>query len=198
MILKSGMIDVLETQFNVAPWKRKVTTGGIYKNLPTSSILKPLKILTAAHLPIPDARNAHPHRGQHQRVRNSPRFNVKSEVVQRALKRTESGLWENNGNVLPLRHHSLTLAMQTECKNSFMLLFRSQWLASNYRCDISLPNLRYNILKPMIRSGHAINVHATDIYKCYSKRISPMFNILGEFIRHGLLKFHKSDRPRFR
>ena len=74
-----------------------------------------------------------------------------------------------------------------------MLLMRTHWICENHETDISLRNFRPNLLKPMIRSGLDVNMHASDLYKWYPLRISHTLNIIEEFIRHGLANFHSTS-----
>ena len=74
-----------------------------------------------------------------------------------------------------------------------MLLSRSHWISSNHETDISLTNYRHNLLKPMIRLGLYLNIHAGDIDKWYPMRISYILNVMGELIRDGLMNFHSTS-----
>ena len=192
MILKSGIIDPLENHINVVYWERKLSDNGADYNLHPRNVIKSMNVLT--QLIISPFRNHIMDIITEANINNSfpkpNRFNVDIGVVQRAMKRPESGLWGNAEHMWPLRDHSLAPAMQSEGKSIFMLLFRSHWLTSNQETDICLTNFRHNLLKPMIRFGLDVNVHATDIYKWYPMRISHILNVMGELIRHGLMNFH--------
>ena len=109
-----------------------------------------------------------------------------------AMKRPDYGIWENEERMWPLRDDNVVYAMLTEGRSIFMLLMRTHWICENHETDISMTNFRRNLLKPMIRLGLDINMHARDLYKWYPRRISHMLNIIGELIRHGLSNFHST------
>ena len=93
------------------------------------------------------------------------RFNVDIGAVQMALKRPEYGIWENKDGMWPLRDDNVVYAMLTEGWSIFMLLMRTHWICENHETDISMTNFRRNLLKPMIRLGLDVNMHASDLYK---------------------------------
>ena len=124
------IIDPLENRINVVLWERKESANGLDLTLYPRSISKPMNILTQLLIfpfqnHVMDILTPLNINGS---LPNTSRFNVNIEVVQRAMKRPESGVWENNDHLRLLRHVRLTRAMQTEGKSIFILLFRSHWI----------------------------------------------------------------------
>ena len=114
IILKSGIIDPLENHINVVRWERNVSCNRVDYNFHPRSIRKPMNILTQL-LTYPfnkHVRDILTPLNINDSFHNPNRFNVNIELVQRALKRPECGLWENAEHLWPLQDHTLRPTMQ--------------------------------------------------------------------------------------
>ena len=146
-----------------------------------------IKVLLSSqfHTDIPHFLNASTVTGTFPEPR---RFNLNIIVLNKAMQKSELGFWSNGILLFHLRDeylHPFSQAMSI-----FMFILRSHWETSEFRHDKSLPNFRYNLLRPRITIALDFNAHATDIDSWCPRKCSMMTFILAEFIRHGLSNFH--------